>query len=234
VAKNEEGNFVVDRAFVEEVLGPIRYIPEVKQRGRMPGIATGLAWTPFGGEILFVESALVDGKDEMILTGQMGDVMKESARIALSIIKGASYPIEKGKGIHIHVPAGAIPKDGPSAGVTIVTSMFSLVTGKVVREDLAMTGEITLRGVVLPVGGIKEKVLAARRAGITEIIMPRMNEKDLRDIEPHVLKDLTIHYVDTIGEVIELAFPEAKEEVMPFVHHFEFGDDEPVKPVLRA
>jgi ATP-dependent Lon protease len=234
VAKNGEESFVVDRAFVEEVLGPVRYIPEVKQRGGIPGIATGLAWTPFGGEILFVESALVDGKDEMILTGQMGDVMKESARIALSIVKGASYSIEQGKGVHIHVPAGAIPKDGPSAGVTIVTSLLSLITGKAVREDLAMTGEITLRGVVLPVGGIKEKVLAARRAGITEIIMPRLNEKDLRDVEPHVLKDLTIHYVDNIGEVIELAFPEAREEVMPFVHHFDLSESEPVKPGLRA
>lgn len=234
VAKCGEESFVINQAFVEEVLGPVRYIPEAKQRGRIPGIATGLAWTPFGGEILFVESALVDGKDEMILTGQMGDVMKESARIALSVIKGASYSIDQGKGIHIHVPAGAIPKDGPSAGVTIVTSLLSLITGKVVREDLAMTGEITLRGVVLPVGGIKEKVLAARRAGITEIIMPRMNEKDLRDIEPHVLKDLTIHYVDNIGEVIELAFPEASEDVMPFVHHFDVWESEPVKPGLRV
>ncbi len=234
VAKNGGESFVIDRSFVEEALGPVRFIPEAKQRGRIPGIATGLAWTPFGGEILFVESALVEGKDEMILTGQMGDVMKESARIALSIVKGASYTIEQGKGIHIHVPAGAIPKDGPSAGVTIVSSLLSLITGKAVREDLAMTGEITLRGVVLPVGGIKEKVLAARRAGITEIIMPKMNEKDLRDIEPHILKDIAIHYVENIGEVIKLAFPEAKEEVTPFVDHFEFWDNPPVKPSLRA
>lgn len=234
VAKQGGDNFIIDRCFVEEALGPVRFMPEAKQRGRIPGIATGLAWTPFGGEILFVESALVEGKDEMILTGQMGDVMKESARIALSIVKGASYSIEQGKGIHIHVPAGAIPKDGPSAGVTIVSSLLSLITGKAVREDLAMTGEITLRGVVLPVGGIKEKVLAARRAGITEIIMPRMNEKDLHDIEPHVLKDITIHYVENIGEVIKLAFPEAKEEVTPFVDHFEFWDKPPVKPSLRA
>ncbi|HNU75755.1 MAG TPA: magnesium chelatase domain-containing protein, partial [Deltaproteobacteria bacterium] len=199
-----------------------------------PGVATGLAWTPYGGEILFVESALVEGKDEMILTGQMGDVMKESARIALSIIRGATRPIQQGKGIHIHVPAGAIPKDGPSAGITLVTSLISLVTGKVVRENLAMTGEITLRGVILPVGGIKEKVLAARRAGITEIILPKMNEKDLSDIEPEVIQDLTIHYVESIGEVIELAFPDAKEEILPLVPLFAFKDGEAVTPSLRA
>jgi ATP-dependent Lon protease len=233
VAKDEETRFVVDQAFVEEVLGPVRFIPEVKGRGRIPGIATGLAWTPFGGEILFIESALVGGKDEMILTGQMGDVMKESARIALSIVKGMTSYQEQGKGIHIHVPAGAIPKDGPSAGVTIVTSMLSLITGKAVREDLAMTGEITLRGVVLPVGGIKEKVLAARRAGITEIILPKMNEKDLRDIEPEVIKDITVHYVENIGEVIGLAFPEAGAEIEPFVHYFDICENKAVKPGLR-
>ena len=233
VAKDEGTRFVVDEAFVEEVLGPVRFIPEVKGRGRIPGIATGLAWTPFGGEILFIESALVDGRDEMILTGQMGDVMKESARIALSIVKGMTGYQEQNRGVHIHVPAGAIPKDGPSAGVTIVTSMLSLITGKAVREDLAMTGEITLRGVVLPVGGIKEKVLAARRAGITEIILPKMNEKDLRDIEPEVIRDIAIRYVENIGEVIELAFPEAGADIEPFVHYFDLCEKAPVKPGLR-
>jgi ATP-dependent Lon protease len=233
VAKDGGEHFVVDETFVEEVLGPVRFIPEVKGRGRIPGIATGLAWTPYGGEILFIESAVVDGKDEMILTGQMGDVMKESARIALSIVKGMTGYQDDNKGIHIHIPAGAIPKDGPSAGVTIVTSMLSLITGKAVREDLAMTGEITLRGVVLPVGGIKEKVLAARRAGITEIILPKMNEKDLRDIEPEVIRDLTIHYVENIGEVIGLAFPEAGEEIEPYVHYFDVCEKAPLKPGLR-
>ena len=234
VAKNGGESFTVDRSFVEQALGPVRYLPEANHRTRVPGVATGLAWTPYGGEILFVESALVEGKDEMILTGQMGDVMKESARIALSIIRGATRPIQQGKGIHIHVPAGAIPKDGPSAGITLVTSLISLVTGKVVRENLAMTGEITLRGVILPVGGIKEKVLAARRAGITEIILPKMNEKDLSDIEPEVIQDLTIHYVESIGEVIELAFPDAKEEILPLVPLFAFKDGEAVTPSLRA
>ncbi|MGB4108891.1 MAG: endopeptidase La, partial [Desulfomonilia bacterium] len=234
VAKNGGESFTVDVSFVEQALGPVRYLPEANHRTRVPGVATGLAWTPYGGEILFVESALVEGKDEMILTGQMGDVMKESARIALSIIRGATRPIQQGKGIHIHVPAGAIPKDGPSAGITLVTSLISLVTGKVVRENLAMTGEITLRGVILPVGGIKEKVLAARRAGITEIILPKMNEKDLSDIEPEVIQDLTIHYVESIGEVIELAFPDAKEEILPLVPLFAFKDGEAVTPSLRA
>lgn len=234
VAKQGGERFVVDKPFVEQALGPVRFLPEARHRTRVPGVATGLAWTPYGGEILFVESALVEGKDEMILTGQMGEVMKESARIALSIIKGAARPIQQGKGIHIHVPAGAIPKDGPSAGITLVTSLISLVTGKVVRENLAMTGEVTLRGVVLPVGGIKEKVLAARRAGITEIILPRMNEKDLGDIEPDVIQDLTIHYVENIGEVIELAFPDDKEEVLPLVPVFEFKDNSAVKPSVRV
>ncbi|HOO37135.1 MAG TPA: endopeptidase La [Deltaproteobacteria bacterium] len=234
VAKHGGDDFVVNPSFVEEALGPVRFTPEVKQRTRIPGIATGLAWTPFGGEILFIESALVGGKDEMILTGQIGDVMKESARLALSIIKSAGCPDWEGRCLHIHVPAGAIPKDGPSAGVTIVTSIISLIMGKVVRENLAMTGEITLRGVVLPVGGIKEKVLAARREGITEIILPRMNEKDLRDIDAGVLKDLHIHYVDNIDEVLKLAFPEAKEDVLPLLSPDTFDKKKPLSPDLRA
>ncbi|MCE5276131.1 MAG: endopeptidase La [Deltaproteobacteria bacterium] len=202
-------DYSVDCAFVEKALGALRYLPEAKQRTTIPGVATGLAWTPFGGEILFVESALVQGKDEMILTGQMGDVMKESARLGLSIIKGMGIEIKTDHCIHIHVPAGAIPKDGPSAGVTMVTSIISLLTEKIVRNDLAMTGEITLRGVVLPVGGIKEKVLAARRAGIRSIILPKLNAKDLQDIEAYVTNDLCIHFVENIEDVLKIAFPEA-------------------------
>ncbi|HHO76643.1 MAG TPA: endopeptidase La [Deltaproteobacteria bacterium] len=234
VAKHGGDDFIVDSSFVEEALGPIRFIREAKDRTSIPGIATGLAWTPFGGEILFVESAIVDGKDEMILTGQMGDVMKESARIALSVIKSAGHAIEQNRVIHIHVPAGAIPKDGPSAGVTIVTSIISLITSTVVRENLAMTGEITLRGVVLPVGGIKEKVLAARREGITEIILPKMNRKDLRDIEGKVLKDIHIHYVENIDEVLKLAFPDSKQDVLPLVCADRLSSEKPVIPDLRA
>jgi ATP-dependent Lon protease len=219
VARGCSDDFVIDGAFIEKALGPVRYLPEAKQRIRIPGIATGLAWTPYGGEILFVESALVEGKDEMILTGQMGDVMKESARLGLSIIKGMGCTIEKDHCIHIHVPAGAIPKDGPSAGVTLVTSIISLLTNKVVREDLAMTGEITLRGVVLPVGGIKEKVLAARRAGFTTIILPKMNEKDLRDIDSYVTDDLTIHFVESIEDVLAIAFPEGPDAIFAAFSH---------------
>ena len=220
VARGCTDAFIVDEGFIENALGPIRYLPESKQRTRIPGVATGLAWTPFGGEILFVESALVEGKDEMILTGQMGDVMKESARLALSIVKAMGRSIDKEHGLHIHVPAGAIPKDGPSAGVTIVTSIVSLLTDTVVSDDLAMTGEITLRGVVLPVGGIKEKVLAARRAGITTIVLPKMNEKDLRDIEPYVIGDLTIHFVENIEDVLAIAFPGGPAGIFAsFGHH---------------
>ena len=218
VAKGCTEGFVVDERFIEDALGPVRFMPELTQRTGMPGIATGLAWTPFGGEILFVESVLVEGKEEMILTGQMGDVMKESARIALSIVKSMGLKPEKDQGIHIHVPAGAIPKDGPSAGVTIVTSLMSLLTGTPVREKLAMTGEITLRGVVMPVGGIKEKVLAARRAGITDIVMPMMNEKDLSDIEPYVKRDLTIHLVENIEEVLAVAFPARHHGLLAELH----------------
>jgi len=220
VARGCTDAFIVDEGFIEHALGPVRYLPESKQRTRIPGVATGLAWTPFGGEILFVESALVEGKDEMILTGQMGDVMKESARLALSIVKAMGRSIDKEHGLHIHVPAGAIPKDGPSAGVTIVTSIVSLLTDTVVSDDLAMTGEITLRGVVLPVGGIKEKVLAARRAGITTIVLPKMNEKDLRDIEPYVIGDLTIHFVENIEDVLAIAFPGGPAGIFAsFGHH---------------
>lgn len=220
VARGCTDAFIVDEGFIENALGPVRYLPESKQRTRIPGVATGLAWTPFGGEILFVESALVEGKDEMILTGQMGDVMKESARLALSIVKAMGRSIDKEHGLHIHVPAGAIPKDGPSAGVTIVTSIVSLLTDTVVSDDLAMTGEITLRGVVLPVGGIKEKVLAARRAGITTIVLPKMNEKDLRDIEPYVIGDLTIHFVENIEDVLAIAFPGGPAGIFAsFGHH---------------
>jgi len=210
IARNQGEKFRVDRDFVEKVLGPVRYIPEVKERVSMPGVATGLAWTPFGGEILFVEAALVEGKEEMILTGQMGDVMKESARIALSLVKSMGHSLPPSTGIHIHVPAGAIPKDGPSAGITIVTSIVSLLTRTKVSDNLAMTGEITLRGAVLPVGGIKEKILAAKRNAITRVILPKMNEKDLREMDEDAIKDIDLFFVSTIEEVLELAFPKGK------------------------
>jgi ATP-dependent Lon protease len=196
----------VDITFIEEALGAVKYLPDARKRTRIPGISTGLAWTPFGGEVLYIESALVDGKDEMILTGQIGDVMKESARIGLSLIRGMGITLPKDKSVHIHVPAGAIPKDGPSAGVTMVSSLYSLLTGKIAADNLAMTGEVTLRGIVLPVGGIKEKVLAAKRAGISTVILPKMNEKDIGEIEPEVLGDIQITYVECIEDVLKMAF----------------------------
>jgi ATP-dependent Lon protease len=206
IARGGEPVEKVGISFVEEALGAVKYLPDAIKRTRIPGISTGLAWTPFGGEVLYVESAMVDGKDELILTGQIGDVMKESARIGLSLIRGMGIVLPKEKSLHIHVPSGAIPKDGPSAGITIVCSLYSLFTGKVASDNLAMTGEITLRGIVLPVGGIKEKVLAAKRAGINRVILPRMNEKDILEIEPEVLGDTQTIYVECIEDVLSIAF----------------------------
>jgi ATP-dependent Lon protease len=206
VARGGEPVRAIGKAFIEEALGPQKYLPDGRERTRIPGIATGLAWTPFGGEVLYVESALVDGKDELILTGQIGDVMKESARIALSLVRGMGLAVPKDKTLHIHVPAGAIPKDGPSAGVTIASSLYSLLSGNVIADRLAMTGEVTLRGIVLPVGGIKEKVLAAKRAGISRVILPKMNEKDIREIEPEVLEGIHAVYAGNIEDVLRIAF----------------------------
>jgi ATP-dependent Lon protease len=196
---------------VAEYLGPIRFTSEAKTRMTTPGVAMGLAWTPVGGDLLFIEATAMKGKKGLTLTGQLGDVMKESATAALSFIR--SHAKELGidedyfdqHDIHIHVPAGAIPKDGPSAGVTMLTALVSLLTRKKIRKDLAMTGEITLRGQVLPVGGIKEKVLAAHRAGIKTIIMCKQNEKDLQDIGDKVKKDITFHFVDRMMDVLKIA-----------------------------
>jgi ATP-dependent Lon protease len=171
----------------------------------------GLAWTLAGGELLFIEATAMKGKKGLTLTGQLGDVMKESATAALSFIRtnAASLRIDEdffeNSDIHLHVPAGAIPKDGPSAGVTMLTALVSLLSQKTIRNDLAMTGEITLRGQVLPVGGIKEKVLAAHRAGIKTIVMPKWNEKDLEDIPINVQNEIDFHFVDKMMEVLKIA-----------------------------
>jgi ATP-dependent Lon protease len=176
-------------------------------------VAAGLAWTHTGGDLLFVEAAKMKGKHGLTLTGQLGDVMKESAMAALSYIRshakelGVSEDFYENQEIHIHVPAGAIPKDGPSAGVTMLTALASLLTDRTVASDLAMTGEITLRGQVLPVGGIKEKVLAAHRAGIKSIILPRWNEKDLEDVPKKVRNALQFHFVEAMDEVLSIALP---------------------------
>ena len=196
---------------IHEYLGPIRFTSETKSRVSTPGVATGLAWTPTGGELLFIEATAMKGKKGLTLTGQLGDVMKESATAALSFIRSNAKELDVDENffdahdLHIHVPAGAIPKDGPSAGVTMLTALTSLLTGKTIHKDLAMTGEITLRGQVLPVGGIKEKVLAAHRAGIKEIILPEWNQKDLEDVPVKVKKEIRFHFVDKMKDVLKLA-----------------------------
>lgn len=195
-----------------EYLGPVHFASEVSARSLMPGIAMGLAWTQAGGELLFVEATAMKGKKVLTLTGQLGDVMKESATTALSFIRtnashfGIADNFFEKHDIHIHVPAGAIPKDGPSAGVTMLASLASLLINKTIRKNLAMTGEITLRGQVLAVGGIKEKVLAAHRAGIKILIMPEWNKKDLEDIPKKVLNEIQFYFVDKMLEVLDIAF----------------------------
>ena len=192
-------------------LGPVRFTPESKARVLIPGVATGLAWTPVGGELLFIEATAMKGQNRLTLTGQLGDVMKESAQAALTFIRthtkelGIDDNFFEKKDIHIHIPAGAIPKDGPSAGVTLLTALVSFVAGRKVKKDLAMTGEITLRGQVLPVGGIKEKMLAAHRAGIKTVILPQENQKDLEELPANVRKQITFHFVEKMLDVVKLA-----------------------------
>jgi ATP-dependent Lon protease len=188
VAEGTISHLKVDAKDLPALLGPHRFEREVAMRVSVPGVATGLAWTPVGGDILFVECTRIPGSGKLILTGQLGDVMKESAQAALSLVKARSASLGIGadifekSDIHLHVPAGAIPKDGPSAGVAMFIALVSLLTGQTVKSDLAMTGEISLRGLVLPVGGIKNKVLAALRAGITTVMLPERNKKDYEDI----------------------------------------------------
>ena len=212
VAAEEQLPAEITPELVREYLGKTIYSRDKYQGNEHPGVVVGLAWTSVGGEILFIESSLQPGQNgKLILTGSLGDVMKESATIALSYIRahapqlGIDLEQLKDKEIHIHVPEGAIPKDGPSAGITMVTSLVSAITRRRVRAHLAMTGEITLRGKVLPVGGIKEKILAAKRSGITDIILCRENEKDILEIKDNYLEGLTFHYVDEITEVLAFA-----------------------------
>jgi ATP-dependent Lon protease len=202
---------VVDRQRVSAVLGPRKFDPELASRTSVPGVATGMAYTPVGGEILFIEASRMPGKGMIILTGQIGDVMKESATAAYSLIRsrapalGIDPKLLANSDIHIHVPAGAVPKDGPSAGVAMFTALASLMLNRPVRHDVAMTGEITLRGLVLPIGGLKEKTLAAKRAGIRQVIVPRRNEKDMPEIPKEVRDTLQFHFVDNIDEVLKAA-----------------------------
>lgn len=208
---------VIDHIALKDILGPPVFEMEVSERLTLPGVALGLAWTPLGGEIMFVEASRTEGEGQLTLTGQLGDVMKESAHLAISWLRanaktyqltnivGARDPLE-GTDIHLHFPAGAVTKDGPSAGVTIVTCLASLFSGRLVRSDVAMTGEITLRGLVLPVGGIKDKVLAAHRAGVKCVILPKRNEKDLEDLPGNVRADLDFIMVTSLDEVLSGAF----------------------------
>ncbi len=203
----------ITKTKVSDYLGAPRFHSELAERTTKPGVVTGLAWTAAGGDILFVESTLMKGKGKLTLTGQLGDVMKESATAGLTYVRshaedfGIDPNFNETSDIHVHVPAGAIPKDGPSAGVSMVTSLVSLLTKKPVKEKVAMTGEITLRGNVLPIGGVKEKVTAAHRSGITEVILPDLNRKDLEDVPEHVSKDLTFHFVKEIRDVLKVAIP---------------------------
>jgi ATP-dependent Lon protease len=209
-----EGNMDKKTITAESIhgyLGPIKFFSEVAERVKYSGVATGLAWTSTGGDILFIESTKMKGKGGLTLTGQLGDVMKESAQAALSYIrsKAADYKISEDffekNDIHVHVPQGAIPKDGPSAGVTMLVSLVSLFTEKHVRNDVAMTGEITLRGLVLPVGGIKEKVLAAKRAGIKSVILPKLNEKDLEEVPESIKENMEFKFIEKMDEAIQIS-----------------------------
>nr|KAF6410827.1 lon peptidase 2, peroxisomal [Rousettus aegyptiacus] len=208
---------LIDFHALKDILGPPMYDMEVSERLSQPGVAIGLAWTPLGGEIMFVEASRMDGEGQLTLTGQLGDVMKESAHLAISWLRSnakkyhltnasGSFDLLDNTDIHLHFPAGAVTKDGPSAGVTIVTCLASLFSGRLVRSDVAMTGEITLRGLVLPVGGIKDKVLAAHRAGLKCIVIPQRNEKDLEEIPGHVRQDLSFVRAGRLDDVLNAAF----------------------------
>ena len=197
---------------LDEILGPARFEREAALRTSLPGVATGLAWTPVGGDILFIEATRVAGSGRLILTGQLGDVMKESAQAALTLVKSSAaelgIPLAAFDAIdvHLHVPAGAVPKDGPSAGVAMFMALASLFSNRTVRHDAAMTGEISLRGLVLPVGGIKEKVLAAQRAGLSLVLLPARNRKDLHDVPESTRAALRFEWLETVQDAMRAAF----------------------------
>jgi ATP-dependent Lon protease len=211
VAEGHKEKVVVQKDAVRSYLGAAKFFNEVALRTSLPGVATGLAWTPVGGDILFIEATKMDGQGRLQLTGQLGEVMKESAQAALSLVKARAESLGipasqlRKQDIHVHIPAGAIPKDGPSAGVTLFIALVSLLLGERVRNDVAMTGEISLRGLVLPVGGIKEKVLAAKRAGIMTVLLPAMNQRDLEDIPPSATDGIRFEFLNTIDDALKYA-----------------------------
>jgi len=236
IAGGEVERIAVDAKDVNDLIGRPKVHPEHKEREDQVGVATGMYYTPVGGDIMFVEASVMRGKGELVLTGQLGDVMKESARAALTYAKshadqlGIPEEAFAGTDVHVHVPAGAIPKDGPSAGVTMATALVSALSRRSVRHDLAMTGEITLRGRVLPIGGVKEKVLGAVRAGITTIVLPKENAADLEDLPEDVRSSLEVHLVEDLDEVLTLALRGARFEA----GHLVFDGDAPVEPSLLA
>jgi ATP-dependent Lon protease len=211
VAEGLKETIIVDAEFLHSCLGPPKFFNEIALRTSLPGVATGLAWTPFGGDILFVEATKMAGDGKLLLTGQLGDVMKESAQAALSLVKsraetlGVEPDIFKKNDLHVHLPAGAIPKDGPSAGITLFVALVSLLTQRRISKDVAMTGEISLRGLILPVGGIKEKVLAAKRAGISCVLLPELNRKDLEEIPIPAREGIRFEFLKTVDEALRLA-----------------------------
>jgi ATP-dependent Lon protease len=212
-AEGNEEKAVITSELLNELLGPEMFLPEEMRKNMLPGVATGLAWTETGGDVLYIESTLLPNGKGLTLTGQLGEVMQESAKIAQSYVwahaadLGVDPELIKSSGVHLHVPAGAIPKDGPSAGVTMTTAMASLYANLPARSDIAMTGEVTLAGLVLPIGGVKEKVLAARRAGIKQVILPYGNKKDLREIPDHVRQEMQFHFVNRVEEVLSIVVP---------------------------
>jgi ATP-dependent Lon protease len=206
----------LNQDLINELLGPAKYVPETVERTSTPGVSVGLAWTPFGGDILFIEVTRTTGKGNLLMTGQLGDVMKESAQAAFTLLRAsaARYGLEEKdfeeSDLHIHVPAGATPKDGPSAGTAIAAAMASILTGRVLKPRVAMTGEITLRGNILPVGGIREKVLAAHRAGIRDVYLPERNKPEVSQLPKDATRGLRIHHVSKTDELLEAVLAPAK------------------------
>jgi ATP-dependent Lon protease len=211
IAEGQSGPIRLDMDDVPGILGPAQFENEMALRTSIPGVSTGLAWTPVGGDILFIEATRVPGSGKLILTGQLGEVMRESAQAALSIVKNRAQALGidptrfKDSDIHVHVPAGAIPKDGPSAGVAMFMALTSLMTDRTVSSDTAMTGEISLRGLVLPVGGIKEKVVAAARSGVRRVMLPARNRKDYEDIPEEVRHQMEFIWLERIEEAVAAA-----------------------------
>jgi ATP-dependent Lon protease len=213
---SETGPIVIGEADLVDYLGRPRFLPESAERTAVPGVATGLAVTGLGGDVLYIEAGATDGEPGLQLTGQLGDVMKESAQIALSYVR--SHADELGvdpkaldRRIHVHVPAGAVPKDGPSAGVTMVTALVSMATGRQVRSDVGMTGEVTLNGRVLPIGGVKQKLLAAQRAGLSTVFIPQRNEADLDDVPAEVLESLDVKPMTDVKDIVDQALEPAED-----------------------